>query len=276
MRQENHVLNLNDILQISDLTNVKIRLNFDYAPENWNVLEAFKNGDTQGLLRAHYWNYSVKKSYKEGQITIGLLRVKPKQDLWLLFHVGKVIKDLNLFDAPGYEFETLRQYNHLIGRVIVKYKNTSQSGVRNAISLIDQCEVYQILPDIFDNDIFPGYDNVNVSWKELSRVIEKESWKTALQNQKAVYLITDVSNGKMYIGSATGSNMLLNRWENYIDNGHGENVELKKLSSDYIQENFRYSILDIFKSKTDDQIILSRESWWKEALLTRRFGYNSN
>ncbi|WP_173911491.1 GIY-YIG nuclease family protein [Acinetobacter sp. Marseille-Q1618] len=271
-----HKVMLNDILQIKDLDNVKIRLNFDYGTENWNVIEAFKNGDMQGLLRGHYWNYKGKKSYKKDQTTIGLLRIKPKEDLWLLFHIGKVTKDLDLRDAMGYEFENLIEYNKFVGRVIVKYKNTSQSVVRNASSLMNQCEVYQILPDIFDNDIFPGYDNVNVSWKELSRVIEKESWKTALQNQKAVYLITDIHKGKMYVGSASGQHMLLNRWQCYVDNGHGGNVELKKLSKDYIEENFRYSILDIFKSKTDDQIILSRESWWKNILLTRKFGYNAN
>lgn len=44
------------------------------------------------------------------------------------------------------------------------------------------CEVAQILRNIFDNDIFPGYHKVNISWKELSKVLEKDSWKTALQN----------------------------------------------------------------------------------------------
>ncbi|KCX87304.1 putative gIY-YIG catalytic domain [Acinetobacter baumannii 6112] len=45
---------------------------------------------------------------------------------------------------------------------------------------------------------------------------------------------------------------------------------------EHIENNFYYSILDIFKAKTDDKVILSRESWWKNTLLTRRFGYNSN
>ena len=54
-----------------------------------------------------------------------------------------------------------------------------------------------ILP-VFENDKFPGYDNINISFKELSRVINNDGWKTALQNQKGVYLLTDNSNGKMY------------------------------------------------------------------------------
>ena len=148
--------------------------------------------------------------------------------------------------------------------------------IRLAESVINDCEVVQILPDTFDNDIFPGYDKVNVSWEELSRLISKESWKTALQNQKGVYLITDISNGKMYVGSAYGENMILGRWQSYIKTGNGGNIELKKLSFDYIKQNFKYSILDIFKSTVDDQLIIAKENWWKSVLQTREFGYNKN
>ncbi len=148
--------------------------------------------------------------------------------------------------------------------------------VRLANSVIDECEVAQILPDIFDNDIFPGYDKVNISWNELSRVIEKDTWKTALQNQKGVYLITDISNGKKYVGSAYGANMILGRWQSYVRNGNGGNIGLKVWDFNYVKNNFRYSILDIFKSTIDDQTIIERESWWKEVLQSREFGYNEN
>jgi hypothetical protein len=117
---------------------------------------------------------------------------------------------------------------------------------------------------------------VNISWDEMKRVAEKDNWKTALQNQKGVYLLTDKSNGKMYVGSAYGENMILGRWRAYVSTGHGGNVGLKKLTFDHIKQNFNYSILDIYKSTTDDQIIIDRESWWKEVLQSRQFGYNEN
>ena len=148
--------------------------------------------------------------------------------------------------------------------------------IRNASSVIEDCEIEQILPDIFDNDIFPGYDKVNISWKELSRVLEKDTWKTALQNQKGVYLITDKNNGKLYVGSAYGDEMILTRWKSYIKTCHGNNVDLRKLPLEYMKENFQFSILDIFKSTTNQEIIIERESWWKEVFLTRKFGYNKN
>ena len=148
--------------------------------------------------------------------------------------------------------------------------------IRNAESVINDCEVVQILPDTFDNDIFPGYDKVNISWGEMARVIEKDTWKTALQNQKGVYLITDISNGKNYVGSAYGENMILGRWKSYIKTGNGGNNGLKFLEFNHIKQNFRYSILDIYKSTTDDQIIIERENWWKVVLQSRQFGYNEN
>ena len=91
-----------------------------------------------------------------------------------------------------------------------------------------------------------------------------------------MYLIVDTKTGKKYVGSAYGDNMLLGRWRNYIANGHGGNKLLKSLDFEYIKENFKYSILEIFKSSIDDEII-NRESFWKEVLLTRAdFGYNGN
>ena len=244
--------------------------------DNWNPIEIFKNDASDILLEGQYWNYKKHKSYKDGQITIGFIRINSSDDLWLLFHIGKVTKDLDILDGVGYEYEILTEYKKYFGRLIVKYKNKAQTMIRLAKSVIDDCEVVQILPDTFDNDIFPGYDKVNVTWQELYRVISKESWRTALQNQKGVYLIVDVSTGKMYVGSAYGERMILNRWQSYITTGNGGNTELKNLSFEYIKQNFKYSILDIFKSTVNDQVIIEKENWWKSVLLTREFGYNKN
>lgn len=268
-------IKLNEILGMKDLSNVKIRFNLMFA-NNWNPIEIFKNKEDLTLLEGQYWNYNKNKSYKEGQITIGFIKIKSNDNLWLLFHIGKVTKDLHVFKGMGYEYETLNEYSKYFGRLIIRFKNKSQNMVRKAESVMDACEVYQLLPDIFDNDIFPGYDKVNISWSELNRVLEKDTWKTALQNQKGVYLITDVSNGKMYVGSAYGDEMILNRWKAYAKSGNGNNKQLKEIDFQHLKENLRFSILDIFKSTTNQEIIIERETWWKEVLLTRKFGYNSN
>ncbi len=236
---------LNEILKLDNWENVKIRFNLMFK-DNWNPIEFFKNDASDVLMEGQYWNYKNKKSYKDGQITIGFIRINRNENLWLLFHVGKITNDLNVLDGVGYEHEILSEYEKYFGRLIIKYKNKSQTMIRNANSVLNDCEVIQILPSTFDNDIFPGYDKVNVTWDELSRIISKESWKTALQNQKGVYLITDSSNGKMYVGSAYGENMIFSRWQSYLKTGHGGNVGFIELEFDYIKQNFKYSILDIF------------------------------
>jgi len=244
--------------------------------QNWNPIELFKNGDISTMLEGQYWNYNKNKSYKAGQITIGLVKIKPNDDFWLLFHIGQVTRDLNKLNGVGYEYQDLPDYQKYVGRLIIKFKNKAQTMIRNAESVFDDCYISQILSDTFDNDLFPGYEKVNISWDEMNRVLEKDNWKSALQNQKGVYLMTDTSNGKMYVGSAYGENMILGRWRAYVKSGNGGNVGLKQLTFDHIKQNFKYSILDIYKSTTDDQIIINRESWWKEVLQSRQFGYNEN
>lgn len=74
--------------------------------------------------------------------------------------------------------------------------------------------------------------------------------------------------------------MLLQRWSDYAANGHGGNEELKALVRDkgfnYIKENFQYSILENYNAQMDDGYIKDRETWWKETLQSRKFGYNKN
>ena len=80
---------------------------------------------------------------------------------------------------------------------------------------------------------------------------------TALENQKAIYLIIDTNNGKLYVGSAIGDyGMLFQRWSNYVTNGRGENVELKALIEkegfNYVRKYFQYSILKNYNAKVDN------------------------
>jgi hypothetical protein len=42
--------------------------------------------------------------------------------------------------------------------------------------------------------------------------IQRPDWKTALEHAKGVYLITDTSNGKRYVGSAYGVTGIWSRW----------------------------------------------------------------
>lgn len=109
---------------------------------------------------------------------------------------------------------------------------------------------------------------------------DKASWKNTLSRQQGVYVITNTDNGKLYVGSATGRNGIYQRWKNYIDDGHGGNTELRKLVEQqgeaYVETHFRYTLLEHYDSTVPKNVVLAREAYWKQALDTRKHGYNDN
>ena len=232
-------------------------------------------------------NIQTKKNFERKYI-LSFCEIN-KNGEWLFvgiyesFGVKEIIKDKNTGKELNiYDTRLTKEGKEFIGKLVVGFdlKEESPSAARQRYryleSLLDKMEVLELKREKVKVE-FPGYDNVNVSYKELESLIETPAWKTALENQKAVYLIVDTKTGKKYVGSAYGDNMLLGRWRNYIANGHGGNKLLKPLDFEYIKENFKYSILEIFKSSVDDEIIINRENFWKEVLLTRTdFGYNGN
>jgi len=74
--------------------------------------------------------------------------------------------------------------------------------------------------------------------------------------------------------------MLLQRWTNYVNDGHGGNKLLKEVVAEsgieYVAQNFQYAILENYNARVEKHIILERESWWKETLGSRAFGLNAN
>ena len=271
---------LNDLLHFSkeEYRNVKIRFNQSNGYQD--PMHLYQQNPDIVNNQWLFWR-SKTRYFQVGQIAVCLLKLS--YDTWLLTTIKRVTKDLDVYDAINYEGEELEQYKSYFGRVVIKYRKTSQQQGRYYGEICDDLEVQQILPTVFEGNDFPGYDKVRLSYPQLEAVLNhgKRDWIAALENQKAVYLITDKENGKMYVGSATSDyGMLLQRWRSYISNGHGGNKELielvEKKGINYIKNNFYYSILENYNAKVDDQVILERESWWKETLQTRTFGYNSN
>ena len=271
---------IDDLLQIpADLVgNVKIKFNqHDGQDDPMELyLREPETVNTQWL----FWR-NKQRYFNVGQIAICLLKLS--SDTWLLTTIKRITKELDVLEGINYEGQELDEYRQYYGRVIIKYHKTVQTQGMFYSTVQNELEVLQLLPTTYDGDEFPGYDNVRLSYMQLFAILErrKQSWIAALENQKAVYLITDTYNGKLYVGSATSAKgMLLQRWKNYAENGHGGNKELialiKEKGFDYVKQYFQYSILENYNAKVDDHVILKRETWWKEVLQSRQFGYNSN
>lgn len=280
------ILKLNDVLNFSEEEISRTRIRFNMNNGETDPITLYKD-NKEKLLD---WNYHNNKSYKNNQISVGFVHMG--EDRWLLFTIGlitevldKPYRNISREGKGGVQvkFKTLEQYDGLFGRLVVKYENKSQNLFRKASELINQLEVFEFLPKEFDDFDFPGYDNVRLSYKELKLIVEGKitSYRKALENQKAVYLITDTNTGNLYVGSASSDDkMLLSRWQSYAKNGHGGNVELKRIVEekgfDYVKEYFQYSLLEHYDGTKDKDYILKREAYWKKVLDSINHGLNDN
>lgn len=94
---------------------------------------------------------------------------------------------------------------------------------------------------------FTSYDKAILSFSEMKAIIncnDDNPWCVPLQSVNCIYLITDKSNGKKYVGSTYADRGIWNRLANYVKtNGHGCNKTLKSLISndpDYAAKIFQW------------------------------------
>jgi len=237
------------------------------------------------------WQAGQTKKNFEREFILSIIYMA--KDEWLF---AGIYKSINVYEYPEkkhlrggfsqnikyvYDTKLLEHGKEYIGKLVLKFnKNFRASYVylENYFSRLKLCEIKR---DTYKIISFPGYSKVNIQFDLLKEIIDcnEYGWRTALSNVKGVYLITDNSNGKLYIGSAYGNNAFWQRWMEYVNNGHGNNKILKELINKNgisYSANFIFSILEICDMKTTDNEIIEKESFWKEKLLTRKFGYNEN
>ena len=278
-------LYLNDLLRFSREEMERVKVRFNLQPKGGQdpmelYLENREKVNTEWLLAK-----KKKGFFQEGEIAIALVRLDD-QGRWLLTTIKRITKALDVVSETGaiaYEASELEQYAPYFGRTVVCYHKTGQAPLWRYKKIHEKLVVDEILPAVYTGEGFPGYDQVRLSWQKLKRIAEQRpaDWINALENQKAVYLITDTSNGKLYVGSATSRNrMLMVRWESYVKTLHGGNKKLRRIveekGEDHIKNYFQYSILENYNAKVSDDFVLKREAWWKEVLQSRTYGYNDN
>ncbi len=221
------------------------------------------------------------------EFILGLIPDYHRADKFVFGGVFKVIERYDDWQKTevGYKVELTKQFESLIGRLVVGFSR--YQGLRGRAFLlenfIESMSISEILENPYEGEVFPGYDNVKIDFSSLELLVrnQKTDWRVALENVKGVYLIVDKCNGKKYVGSAYGDFGIWSRWCTYINTGHGYNDELVDLIGkngiDYARKNFQFAILELRSIKTDDDTIINKESFWKEVLLTRGdFGYNKN
>lgn len=268
-------MELSSLIQLSELTKYKLhaaRSNGTHEP-----LEVFLKDRDEW----HLWNsWQGNKNEFNRELVLSIIKFYPEQDTWLFGGVYEVISRGTEKNAHSYKVQLSSQGQDLIGRL----KLTGTLPRNRALileSFYNNLTVSEILKKPYDGEIFPGYEKVRVEFSMLDIIYKNQlmDWKTALRNIAGVYLIADKKTGKQYVGSATGSVGIWSRWETYMLTGHGGNKLLigpSEIDPLYAKDNFVMTLLEWYPSKIDNNYVIERENYWKEALLTRLHGYNSN
>ena len=276
----------------------KLRFNTSWIDQDTKIFRDFRSMYMDNDECFVPWTLSTRsnkqKRLSDIDTVFQFIEIEPHK--WLFVGAYEII-DLNLsaFDKViGKPFDyanakRLAEFDKLSDRLVVEHTNTPKKFFYTDPNIIDNVKVYTILPRPYRGSAeeFPGYENVCKDYKALSHCIKDSAWHDALCNVYGVYVLTDTKTGKLYIGSATGADGIYGRWQTYLKRGYDDsdkdypNKKLKELVKKegikYIQDNFQYSILEIFpKTDIGCNKALERESYWKNVFKTRMFGYNDN
>ena len=281
------MINLSELLQIDKEDYVKFKVHFAIGiynrrePYNTFLVDDFK--DWQERQTSKNWSraYVLSLIYYE-------------KDVWMFGGIYKVlpVEPVPISNSSGwngwkYETELTDKAAEYIGRAFFRFKKefrasypTLELAPKNGDPVAEMPLAFMLDKRVALTD-FLGFDLVNVDYKTLKYIVSDNilSWKSALSNVKGVYLIVDMHTGKQYVGSAYGDDCIWQRWSEYAKDGHGGNVELKKLLRDNGEDykyNFKYSILEVCNMNLGNEYVIGRETHWKEVLLTREFGLNLN
>lgn len=284
------MIRLTDFLAVPDPGSTKLKFNMRAGGGGGEAWDLLLDDSEEWLNMSRYRSAQTNNNMGDSRYLLAFAQYYPYGPNYFIF--GGFFKVTPVVPAIikgyGYELELQQLHSEFIKRLIVKLERPIGRNVylRRYESVQQQLspEVYELAPDT-KLGTFPGYQNVRIRHAELQRIIanDEPSWKDALSSVKGVYVITDLSDGRLYVGSASGeANGLWQRWSGYahLKNLTGGNHELERMRSElgdsHIVGNFQYSILEIFDPKTKAETILQRESFWKQALDSRAHGMNKN
>lgn len=201
-----------------------------------------------------------------------------------VYKVGNKVPSPHTADNIICDMDIVEAFEPLTHCVVIDWGKGTVSWCQDYITNLKK--VVRIDEGFLDRDGIPrftSYADVILNFDELNAVINSpfdNPWQTALKSVNCIYLISDKANGRQYVGSTYGENGIFGRWESYVKtNGHGDNKELKKIHADdasYPKKNFQWSILEVLPLNISPEQAVDRENIFKQKILSREHGYNSN
>lgn len=284
------MIKFTDFIKTPNVTKTKIKFNMNAGVVNKRAWDLLLEDDQEWLNMNRWKTNQPNNNLNSAEYLIALAQYYPYGPQYFIFGgLFKVeIMMPEIYDAPGYNLILMKDYREYIKRLIIKIdkpigRNLYNRKYENIQEQLNP-EIYELAPSTKLGH-FSGYQNVSLMHKDMQHIIKSDEpiWKEALSNVKGIYVITDTSNGNLYIGSASGNtDGIWQRWSGYasLNNLTGGNKEFIQIliekGSEYITQHFRYSIIEIFDTKTKIEAILERENYWKNVFDTKKHGMNHN
>lgn len=194
--------------------------------------------------------------------------------LFEIVGVGKapagLVDPISKQDVGGHSLYDLKSSSLLAdyrGKLMVEWGKGYRAWVQRAIA---QNKPVMEIKRTMAEPPFPGFLEFSSLLSDLISV--PSSWRAALSSVSGIYLLTNPTTGKQYVGSASGNAGFWGRWEDYVASGHGGNRIMKELPS----ADYHVTILEVASSYTGVDELLAMESHWKQKLHSREFGLNAN
>ena len=182
-----------------------------------------------------------------------------------------------------YELNRVAALDEFRDRILIRWPvgRTTHRWLRRPWRKYPSIQIEEIRQKGFSGD-FPGYQNVILQHQDLIRLATSQeasqNWVAALKYTRGVYLITDVENGDLYVGSATGAEGIWGRWRDYASSTHGGNAVLidKAANIERYADRLQYSILETLGSLAGRDDGLRAEQRWKRKLGRKAIVLNAN
>ena len=249
---------------------VKLVRHKDNRPE---YREAIK--DKEGLLK--YQNTQPKDVFGQCDYIISFIGLEQSRALFFAVFKKNGCEIKN--EEYDYDFERVAEFDLFEDRLVIDWGKSTISW--NQWYNKQEKEMIEILPQGYIGN-FPGLLDFVLEYDELKKLINNPNsnieWKNHLSSVNGIYLILDSSSGQQYIGSANGKNGIWQRWQDYAQNGHGNNKKLISLhlNAPLHSKNFRFSVLQTLPSNITKPEIDKIESLYKQKLGSRTYGLNDN
>lgn len=283
------MIRFDEFLIVDDPNKTKVKFNMNAGDKNKPAWEYLRDDDPEWITMNSWKTKQSNNNLNKANFLLAFAQYHPYGPNYYIFGgmYQVQIQQPEVFGQVGYKLTLLNSFIEYRKRLIIKLERPIGRDIYNkpynSVQRDFNPEIYELAPST-KIGAFPGYSNVLLKHQEMQSIFRNEApeWKNALSSVKGIYCITDKSTGELYVGSAYGdAGGIWQRWNAYsnVNNLTGGNKtfnDLKKMGSGRLINNFTYSILEIFDMRTNKEIIIEREEYWKRVFQTVKFGMNNS